>query len=122
MIVEHERHHFPVLILFDFAGYFITTNLLVECVEQLLTGRSSGESSAVMFSATEAAEVEQSFGRAREGNTHAIEQVNDRGRHLAHRFRGWLVCKKVAAVNSVVEVFPSRIAFAFGVDRAVDAA
>src|SRR6185503_1888919 len=75
-----------------------------------------------MFSATETTKVEQSFRRAREGNTHAIKKVNDRGRHLAHRFRGWLVREKVAAVNSVVEMFPRRIAFALCVDGAVDAA
>src|SRR6185295_13329138 len=74
-----------------------------------------------MFSTAETTEVEESFRSAREGDTHAIEQVNDRRRHLAHRFRGWLVREKVAAVNSVVEMFPRRIAFAFGVDGAVDA-
>src|SRR5215217_564278 len=106
MIVEHERHHLPVFKFPYFAVNFVTTNLFVQGVEQLLAGRSSGERSAVMFSAAKTAEVEQSFRRAREGNTHAIEQVNDRRRHLAHRFRRWLVREKVAAVDSVVKVFP----------------
>ena len=44
------------------------------------------------------------------------------GRHLAHRFDRRLVGEEVAAVNRVVEVFPGRVAFAFGVDGAVDAA
>src|SRR5215470_5752110 len=103
MNVEHERQHFPVLKLSDFPAYFVTTNLLVERVEKLLARRSSRECGAMMFSAAETAEVEQSFTRAREGNTHAIEQVDDRGRHLAHRFCGWLVREKVAAVNRIVE-------------------
>ena len=60
--------------------------------------------------------------RAREGNAHAIEKIDDRRRHFAHGFGRRLVREKVAAVNRVVEMFPGRIAFAFGVDRAVDAA
>ena len=75
-----------------------------------------------MFCAAEATEVEQSFVRAREGNAHAIEQVDDRRRHFAHGFGGRLIGEKVAAVNRVVEVFPGGIAFAFCVDRAVDSA
>ena len=122
VVVEHERQHFPVLKLSDFAADFVAPYLFVECVKKLLAGRSAGKRSAVMFRAAEATKIEQAFLRAREGNTHAIEQVNDRGRHLAHGFRRWLIGEKVAAVNSVVEMFPGRIAFAFGVDRAVDAA
>jgi hypothetical protein len=43
MIVEHQRHHFPVFKLPDFAVYFMSSHLFVERVEQLLTGRSSGK-------------------------------------------------------------------------------
>src|ERR1051325_9567961 len=64
MIVEYERQHLPVLKLSNLPGNFVTANLLVECVEKLLTRRSSGECSAVMFGAAETAEVEQSFTRA----------------------------------------------------------
>src|SRR5215217_4857088 len=106
MVVEHERQHFPVFKLPDFPVHFVTSNLFVERVKQLLSGRGSGERGAVMFGAAKTAEVEQSFTRAREGHTHAIEKIDDRWRHLAHRFRGWLVCEKVAAVNGVVKVFP----------------
>src|SRR5690242_17389461 len=98
------------------------SDLLVERIQELLAGRSSGECSAVMFGAAETTKVEQAFVRAREGNAHAIEQVDDRWRHLAHRFCGRLVGEKVAAVNSVVKMFPGRIAFALGIDGAVDAA
>jgi hypothetical protein len=75
-----------------------------------------------MFSAAKTAEVEQSFARARERHSHAIEQVDDRGRHLAHGFGRWLIGEEVAAVDRVVEVQPGRITFALGVDCAVDAA
>src|ERR1043166_5862831 len=122
MIVEDERHHLPVFKLPDFALNFVTSHLLVERVEELLARRSSGERGAVMFGAAETTKVEQAFVRTREGNAHAIEQVDDRRRHLTHRLRRRLVGEKVAAVNSVVEMFPGRIAFAFGVYGAVDAA
>src|SRR5690349_1182655 len=98
MVVEHQRQHLPVFKLSDFAGYFVTSHLFVERVEKLLTGRRSGESRAVMFSAAETTKIEQSFVGSREGNTHAIEQVDDRGRHFAHRFGRRLVGQEVAAV------------------------
>src|ERR1051325_2311909 len=121
MVVEHERHHFPVLKFPDFAVDFGPPDLFVERVQELLTRRSSGECSAVMLSAAEASKVEQTLGRTRKGNTHAVEQVNDRRRHFAHLFDGRLIGEKVTAVNSVVKMFPRRIALAFSVDRAVDA-
>src|SRR5215475_6493205 len=74
----------------------------------------------MMSRAAKTPEVKQSFARPGEGNTHAIEQVDDRGRHLAHGFRRRLVREKVTAVNSVVEMFPGRVAFALCVDGAVD--
>src|ERR1700752_623010 len=122
MVVEPERHHFPVFKLPDLAAYFISSDLFVERVEKLLARRGAGKGGAVMFSAAKATKVEQAFRRSREGNTHAVEQVNDRRRHFAHRFGRRLICEKVAAVNSVVEMFPGGIAFAFSVDCSVDAA
>src|ERR1043166_7062439 len=75
-----------------------------------------------MFSAAETAKIEQPFARTRERHAHAIEQVDDRGRHLAHCFRWRLIGEKVAAVDRVVKVQPGGIVFAFGVNGAVDAA
>src|SRR5262249_32196130 len=77
MIVEHQRHHFPVFKLSDFTADFVSANLFVESVEKLLARRRTGKGSAVMFSATKTTKVEQAFRRSREGNTHAVEQVND---------------------------------------------
>src|SRR5437588_13111506 len=75
-----------------------------------------------MKCAAEASEVEKTFGRAREGDAHSVEEVYDRGGHLAHLLDGRLAGEEVAAVDRVVEVLPGRVALAFGVDRAVDAA
>ncbi len=74
-----------------------------------------------MFGAAKATKIEQAFLSAREGNAHAIEEIDDRRRHLAHGFCRRLIGEKVAAVNRVVEMFPGGIAFAFGVDGAIDA-
>jgi len=73
-----------------------------------------------MLGATKAAKIQEPFGSAREGHAHAIEEIDDRGRHLAHGFCRWLISEKVTAVHRVVKVFPGRIAFTFGVDSAVN--
>ena len=122
MIVEHEREHLPAFVFVDLAGDFPLANLLVECVQKLLAGRGSGECRAVMQRSAKAAKIEQAFLRARERHAHAIKQINDRRRHVAHAFDRRLVREKVAAVNRVVEMLRRRIAFAFRVDRAVDPA
>src|SRR6185295_10998402 len=74
-----------------------------------------------MFGPAKAPEIKETLLGPREGNTHAIEEEDYRGRHLAHRFCGWLIGQKVAAVNRVVKVFPGRVAFALSVDGAIDA-
>src|ERR1043165_2744065 len=51
MIVEDERHHFPMLKLPDLTGYFISSDLFVERVKKLLARRGAGKRSAMMFSA-----------------------------------------------------------------------
>src|SRR5215211_8581008 len=75
-----------------------------------------------MKGSAEATEIQQSFRRAREGDAHAVEEVDDCRGHLAHGLGGRLVRQEVAAVDRVVEVLPGRVALALGVDRAVDAA
>ncbi len=69
-----------------------------------------------MFRTSEAPEIEQALTRSREGNTHAVEEVDDRRGHLAHGSRGWLVRKEVAPIYGVVKVLPRRVAFAFGIE------
>src|SRR5208282_830941 len=59
-------------------------HLFVECVEQLLPGGRPGKRRAMVERAAEATEVEQPLGRAVEWNAHAIEQIDDRRRRLAH--------------------------------------
>src|SRR6185295_16365332 len=70
----------------------------------------------------EASKIKEPFARAREGHTHPIEEINDRWRHLAHRFCRRLAGKKVAAINRIVKMFPGGIAFAFCVDCAINTA
>ncbi len=72
--------------------------------------------------AAEAAEVEQAFGGAIEGHAHAVEQIDDGGRGLAHGLDGSLVGEEVAAVDGVVKVLRGGVAFAFEILGGVDAA
>jgi hypothetical protein len=72
----------------------VAAHLLVERVEKLLARRSAREGRAVVERAAEAPEVEQAFGRAREGDAHAVEEVDDRGAisHMALT-GGWFARK-----------------------------
>ncbi len=47
----------------------------------------------------EATKIEQTFRSAVKGNTHAIEQINDRRGRLAHGLDRRLVGEEIAAVN-----------------------
>ena len=85
-------------------------------------GGSAGEGGAVVKRASEAAKVQQAFGSAVEGHTHAVEQVDDTRCLVAHIFHRRLVRKEVATEDRVVEVLPGGIAFALQILGRVDAA
>ena len=96
--------------------------MFVEGVEELLAGGCSGEGSALIESATEAAEIKQALGGAIEGDAHAVEEIDDAGGSFAHGFDGGLIGEEVAAVDGVVEVLPGGVALAFEIFGGVDAA
>ncbi len=120
--VEDGGEELPAFVLVDFAVGLVAADLLVERVEKLLAGGGSGEGGAVVEGAAEAAEVEQAFGGAVEGHAHAVEEIDDAGRGLAHGLDGGLVGEEVAAVDGVVEVLVGGVAFALEVFGGVDAA
>ena len=120
--VEDGGEKLPALVLVDVAVGLVAADLLVERVEKLLAGGGAGKGGAVVERAAEAAEVEQAFGGAIEGHAHAVEQVDDAGRGLAHGFDGSLVGEEVAAIDGVVEVLVGGVAFALEVFGGVDAA
>src|SRR3954452_3304965 len=122
MVIQDEGHHFPSLVFRYLAFDLAPANLFVECVKQLLTCGRTGKRCAVMLCPAEAAKVEQSFRSSREGNAHAIEEINDRRGHFAHCLCRRLVCKKVATIDSVVKMLPGRIAFTLRINSAVYAA
>ncbi len=97
--IEHGGEELPVLVLGDLAFSLVAAHLLVERVEQLLAGGGAGEGGAVEERAAEAAEIEHAFRSAVEGDAHAVEQVDDAGRGLAHIFHRRLVGEEVAAVD-----------------------
>ena len=102
--VEHGRQKLPVLVLLNFAFGLITPHLLIERIKQLLSGGRASKSRAVVQSSAEAAEIEQSFRSAIERHAHAVEQIDDPRRRLAHVFDRRLVAEKVAAINRVVKM------------------
>src|SRR3981081_2821586 len=108
--VEHGRKKLPVLVLLYLAFGFVAADLLVERVEKLLAGGCSGKRGALVEWAAEAAEIEQTFGRAIEGKAHAVEQIDDARSCVAHGLNRRLVGEKVASVDRVVEGGPRGIA------------
>ena len=122
LAIEHGREKFPVLILSYFAFGLVAAHLLVERVEKLLARCRAREGRPVVERAAKAAKIQKAFGRAIEGDAHAVEQIDDAGGGLAHRFDRRLVGEKVAAIDRVVKVLPGGIAFALEVLRGVDAA
>ncbi len=122
VVVEDGGEELPAFVLGDLAFGLVAADLLVERVEELLAGGGAGEGGALVERAAEAAEVEQAFGGAVEGDAHAVEQVDD-GRALrGHVLDGGLVGEEVAAVDGVVEVLEDGVALALEVLGGVDAA
>ena len=120
--VDDGGEKLPAFVLLHLAVGLVPAHLLVERIEQLLPSRCAGKSRAVVERAAEAAEVEQTFRSAIEGHAHAVEQVDDGRRGLAHRLHRRLVGQKVAAVDGVVKVLAGGVAFALQILGRVDAA
>jgi len=87
----------------------------------LLTCSGAGESGAIEEGAAEAAEVEQSLGRAVKRHSHAVEQVDDAGGGFAHGLDRRLVGQEVSTVDGVIEMLPGGVAFTFKILCGVDA-
>ena len=93
---------------------FPAAGLLVEGVEKLLAGGGAGEEGALEERAAEEAQVALAFGRAVEGHAHAVEQVDDLRRPVAHLQHRRLVGQEVAAEDRLVEVHPLAVALLAG--------
>ncbi len=120
--VDDGGEKLPAFELLDLAFGLVAAHLLVERVEQLLAGGRAGKCGAMVERAAEAAEIEQPFGRAVERNAHAVEQIDDRRRRLAHGLHRRLVGQKVAAIDRVVKVLRGGVALALQILGGVDAA
>jgi len=101
-----------VLVFFDLALGLVAANLLIQRVEKLLPGGGSGKCGAVVERPAETTKIQQAFRGAIKRHAHAVEQVDDGRRGLAHGFHRRLVGQEVAAVNGVVKVLPGRVALA----------
>ena len=98
------------------------THLLVERVEQLLTGGRTCECGAAFLRTTESAQVKKAFRSAVEHDPHAIEKVHDGRSRLAHARHHGLVRQEIAAIDGIVDVLPDRITFTLGVEHRIDTA
>ena len=120
--VEHGRKKLPALVLLYLAFGLVPPHLLVERVKQLLPSGSACKRCAVVERSAKAAKIQQPFWRAIERHAHAIKQIDNRRRGLAHRLHRRLVRQKIAAVNRVVKVLVGGVAFALQILGSVNAA
>src|SRR5581483_4161531 len=116
-VVLDEAEVLPALVLLDLALGLVAANLLIQGVKKLLPRRRAGKGGAVVERPAEAAEVDQPFRRAVEGDAHAVEQVDDVGRGVAHALDERLVREEIAALDRVDEVDLGVVALALRVDR-----
>ena len=118
--VQHRGQERPAFVFFYLAFGLEAAHLFVEGVENLLAGSGAGECGAIEERAAEAAIIEKALSRAIEHDAHAIEEIDQVGRVIAHRFYGGLVGEEIAAVNRVVKMDGGGVAFALGVFCGVD--
>jgi len=115
-----------VLVLRDLAFALEATDLFIEGVNQLLTGRRSREVCALVERATEESQVTLTFERAVERHAHAVEEVDDLRRPVRHFVHRWLVREEVATVDRFIKVLVFRVTLlardlVAGVDAALSA-
>ena len=122
VIVENQADKFPLFKFLDQFLLFVAPHLLIQYVQQLLTGTGAGERGPGMFGAAEGTQVEQSFRRTGEHHAHPVQQVNQAGRCIAHRLDRRLIGQEVAAQHRILEMLPGRVVLPLGVESAVDAA
>ena len=109
-----------MLVLRNFAFRFVAAYLLIQRIQKLLAGCGAGEGGAVVERSAEATKIKQALRSTIEWHTHAIEQIDDCGRGVAHRFHGRLVGEEIPAINRVVKVLPGRVALALQIFRGVN--
>ena len=72
LLVEYEREELPELQFSHAATAFVGADLLVDAVEELGAGRRAGKARPSVLHAAEEALVHDAFGRAAEGDAHAV--------------------------------------------------
>src|ERR1019366_7146501 len=70
LLVDHRGEELPAFVLGDLAFGLVAPYLLIERVQQLLAGGGACECRAVVERSSEAAEIEQTFRCAIEGDAH----------------------------------------------------
>src|SRR5581483_9876244 len=70
--VEHHGEEFPMFVLQDLADRFMTAHLLVEGIQQLLTGGCPGKRRPVLQRSSKAAKIEQALRSTVKGDAHPV--------------------------------------------------
>ncbi len=122
-IFKDRPEKFPELVLIDAIFAFPAAGLLIEGIEQLLAGGGAGKKRALVERPAEQSQIAFAFGRAVEGDAHAVEQVDDLGCPSGHFEHRRLVGEKIAAQHGFIEMFPFAVALLSGdIVAGVDAA
>ncbi|MNZ62537.1 hypothetical protein D3C78_806620 [compost metagenome] len=119
-IIKHCSQELPSLIFGNQTFRFITTNLFIKRIQQLLARCSTSKRSTMMFCSSETTEIKQSFRCAVEHNPHPVHQMNDPWSRLTHRLNRRLICQKVTAIHRIIKMLPRRIAFSFRINRTIN--
>ena len=122
LAIAHHAQPLPILVLGDLALGFVAADLLVQRVEQLLSGGRPREGGAVVHRSAEPSKVQQTLGGAVEGDAHPVQQIDDARGRVAHGLDRRLLGQEVAALERVLHVNVGVVALPLGVHRAIDPA
>jgi len=109
-IVQDRPQKVPELVFSDVPLRLPAADLFVQCVQQLLARRRSGEGRPFVHRAAEPPSIQVALLRAIERHAQAVHQIDDLRPPVRHLIDGRLVLQKVAAVHGVVKVLPLAVA------------
>ena len=108
-VVDDGGEKVPELVLADLPLDLEPPHLLIEGVEELLTGRGPGEGCPLVEGPTEAALIAESLRCPVERHAEPVHEIDDPRAPVGHLLDRRLVLEEVTAVDGVVEMLPFGI-------------